>query len=399
MVKKKIKAGIWVAATASALFLVANARAHDGGGGGGPHYGIRHVLLLSIDGMHALDFKNCVTGVPGINNGNPYCPNLAALANSGVNYTDASTSKPSDSFPGLMAIVSGGSPTTVGAYYDVAYDRVLAPPTIDTGNGVTGTGPNGCIVNKNNGTRTEYEEGIDFNQAKLNGGGTSDGGADAINPLRLPRDPFNGCQPVFPQNFVRTNTIFGVIHKAHGYTAWADKHPAYVAVAGPGDGSTVDDFYGPEINSDSANFTAVPALLRSTASCGNGTAAGLPDQVAVGQDDDYTGSFENIQCYDGLKVSAILNQIDGLNHNGSLSKPVPAIFGMNFQAVSIGEKLVYTDGLLPDPTDYSATGGYADLNGTPSKSLFQEIKYVDASIGQMVSELSKKGHLDDTLIV
>ena len=38
------------------------------------------------------------------------------------------TSKPSDSFPGLMALVAGGTPGTVGAFYDVAYDRVLAPP-------------------------------------------------------------------------------------------------------------------------------------------------------------------------------------------------------------------------------------------------------------------------------
>jgi len=395
-VKKKKVAGIWVAAAAAALFPVANALAHDGGGGHDHHKAIRHVLLLSIDGMHALDFKNCATGVPGVNGGNPYCPNLAALANHGINYTDDSTSKPSDSFPGLMALVSGGSPTTVGAYYDVAYDRVLAPPTIDTGNGVT---HGNCLTNQNNGTRTEYEEGIDFDQSKLNGGGSSDGGVDAINPLRLPRDPFNNCLPVQPYNFVRTNTIFGVIHRAGGHTAWADKHPAYVAVSGPGNGTNVDDFYGPEINSNSANFVAVPALLRSPASCGGGTSSGLPDQIAVAAGDDYTGSFQNIQCYDGLKVSAILNQIDGLNHNGSLSKPVPQIFGMNFQAVSIGQKLVYSDGTLPDPTDYSQTGGYVDSIGTPSKSLYQEIKFVDASVGLMVSELSKTGHLDNTLIV
>jgi len=88
----------------------------------------RHVLLVSIDGMHALDFHNCVSANT--------CPNLAALAGTGVNYTRTSTSKPSDSFPGLLAIVTGGTPKLVGAYYDVAYDRVLAPPAADTGNGV-----------------------------------------------------------------------------------------------------------------------------------------------------------------------------------------------------------------------------------------------------------------------
>ncbi len=88
---------------------------------------IRHVLLLSIDGMHAVDYLNCSRGLSTINNGSPYCPHLAALGKTGVNYVAASTSKPSDSFPGLMAIVSGGTPRTVGAYYDVGYDRSLDP--------------------------------------------------------------------------------------------------------------------------------------------------------------------------------------------------------------------------------------------------------------------------------
>ena len=63
-------------------------------------------------------------------------PPSRRLGDTGVTYTRTSTSKPSDSFPGLMALVTGGTPKTVGAYYDVAYDRVLAPPMIDTGNGL-----------------------------------------------------------------------------------------------------------------------------------------------------------------------------------------------------------------------------------------------------------------------
>src|SRR5580704_11283427 len=82
----------------------------------GEQHGIRHVLLISIDGMHPLDYVNCTSGTPGVNGGLPYCPNLAALGQNGVNYLDANTSKPSDSFPGLMALVTGGSPRTVGAF-------------------------------------------------------------------------------------------------------------------------------------------------------------------------------------------------------------------------------------------------------------------------------------------
>jgi predicted AlkP superfamily pyrophosphatase or phosphodiesterase len=68
---------------------------------------IRHVLLLSIDGMHAVDFLNCSQGLSAVNHGAPYCPHLASLGVTGVNYVAASTSKPSDSFPGLMSIVTG----------------------------------------------------------------------------------------------------------------------------------------------------------------------------------------------------------------------------------------------------------------------------------------------------
>ena len=75
---------------------------------------IKHVLLISIDGMHAVDFLNCAKGIPGVNDGAPYCPNLADLATTGVNYVGANTSKPSDSFPGLMTIVTGATPRTHG---------------------------------------------------------------------------------------------------------------------------------------------------------------------------------------------------------------------------------------------------------------------------------------------
>src|SRR4030088_3593714 len=89
---------------------------------------IQHVLLISIDGMHAIDYLNCAQGISGINGGAPYCPNLAGLASNGVNYTAASTSKPSDSFPGILALVAGASPRSAGVYYDVSYTRELAPP-------------------------------------------------------------------------------------------------------------------------------------------------------------------------------------------------------------------------------------------------------------------------------
>ena len=333
---------------------------------------IRHVLLLSIDGMHELDFIRCASGP------NPTCPNLAELKENAVNYLDASTSKPSDSFPGLMAIVSGGSPRTVGAFYDVAYDRVLAPPTITTGNGVAG---GTCTPNTPNGTTTEYEEGISLDQSRLDGGANA--GIASIDPKKLPRDPYNNCAPVYPWNFVRTNTIFGVIHRAGGYTSWFDKHPAYSSVSGPGDGKNLDDFYAPEINS---NVVALPVKLPSGLSC-----TPLPDTSSVVS--AYVDSFVDVQCYDTLKVNAILNQIKGKTHDGSARAPVPTIFGMNFQAVSVGQKLIEKN------TSPATVGGYLDNIGTPSPALLSEIKFVDASIGEMVKTLKNTGEYGSTLIV
>ncbi len=338
----------------------------------------QHVLLLSIDGMHALDYANCAKGVSTINSGTPYCPNIAALGATSINYNQTSTSKPSDSFPGLMAIVTGGSPRTVGVYYDVAYDRELAPPAQTTGNGVAG---GTCTVGVPNGTTTEYEEGIDIDQTKLNGGAPrGDGGVNSINPKFLVRDPSNGCKPVYPWNFVRSNTIFGVIHAAGGYTAWSDKHPAYSAVSGPGDGTNLDDFYGPEINSMVVGLPGV--TLPSGTSC-----AAVLDPTQTGA---WTNSFQNIQCYDQLKVNAILHEIDGKNHEGTATTKVPRIFGMNFQCVSVGQKLIEAN--FPN-------GGYLDAFGTPGPSLLSEIQEVDANIGQMVTELKNKGLLNSTLIV
>lgn len=314
-----------------------------------PHEGIKHVLLISIDGMHAVDYLNCSIGISGVNSGEPYCPNLAALGQMGVNYLSATTSKPSDSFPGLMALVTGGSPRTVGAFYDVAYDRFLAPPAKKTGNGVAaGT----CTAGVPNGTTTEYEEGIDIDQTKLNGGapgaGLTDGGIASIDPARLIRDPANNCAPVYPWNFIRTNTIFGVIHSAGGYTAWSDKHPSYSAVAGPGNGTNVDDYYSPDINS---MVVALPGVTTPTGiSC-----ATIPDPTQTGS---WTDSFQNVQCYDTTKVNAIINEIDGKNHDGTARPKVPAIFGMNFQVVSVGQKLI--------EKSIGETGEYLDAEGTPT---------------------------------
>jgi hypothetical protein len=351
--------------------------------------GIEHVLLISIDGMHALDFLNCSQGIVGVNNGKPYCPHLAALRRTGVNYVEASTSRPSDSFPGLTAIITGGSPALTGVYYDVAYARNLQGPVTTTGNG-NAAGP--CIPGQTpTGYTTEYEEGIDIDQSKVNGGAPgaalTDGTIASIDPNKLDRDPAHGCAPVWPWQFVRANSIFSVIHQNGGVAAWSDKHPAYSSVASGIGPKALDDFYAPEINS---TVIGLPGVTTPTGkSC-----ATIRDPFSF-DNTAWTNSFENIQCYDTLKVDAVLNWIDGKTHlGGGMLKAVPNIFGMNFQAVSVGQKLIeaQSNGL-------TITGGYLDAGGTPSAALLDEFQFVDASIGAFVSELKKRGLYDSTLLV
>ncbi len=345
---------------------------------------IKRVLLISVDGMHAVDYLNCSRGMSTVDNGQPFCPALAALGKNGFNYVAASTSKPSDSFPGLTAIITGGSPAYTGVYYDVAYSRNYDAPAKTTGNGVA-AGP--CTpFGTPTGTTTEYEEGIDIDKTKLNGGAPgaslTDGGIDSIDSRKLVRDPNNGCNPVWPWNFVRANSIFSVIHQAGGFAAWSDKHPAYSSVASGLGPIALDDFYAPEINS---NVVALPRLVTPLGASCNPIRDPGSDLTA------WTNSFQNIQCYDTLKVNAILNWIDGKDHLGKKETRVPTIFGMNFQAVSVGQKLIEASN--------STTGGYLDAAGTPGAALLSEFQFVDASIAQFVSELKAQGLYDSTLIV
>jgi hypothetical protein len=340
---------------------------------------VKHVLLLSIDGMHAVDYYNCSRGVDNVNNGEPYCPNLSALGKHAVNYVATTTSRPSDSFPGLMTLMTGATPKTMGIYYDVAYDRSLAPPAQTTGNGLA-SGP--CVpYGVPAGTTTEYEEGVDLDQTKLNGGAPgaslTDGGIASIDKQRLIRNPANGCAPVYPWDFTRVNTIFGVIHAAGGYTAWADKHPAYSSVGGPG--VNLDDYYSPEINS---SVVALPGVTTSEgASC-----AAIRDSSNTSS---WTNSFKNIQCNDQLKVNAILEEIKGKTHTGNKSK-VPTLFGMDYQSVSVGQKLIEAG---------VGTGGYQNASGAPTPLLLSEIEYIDATIGDMVNALKDAGIYEETTII
>jgi Type I phosphodiesterase / nucleotide pyrophosphatase len=181
MIAKKL----WLAGVAIAIVLGSWTKGiarHAGTVGAGD---IKHVLLLSIDGMHAVDFYNCAHGVAGVNGGDPYCPNLAALSKTGINYVNTESSKPSDSFPGMAALASGGTPKSTGLYYDVAYDRSLDAPAKTTGTGL-GAGPCTPFASPT-GTTTDNDQGIDLDDTKLNGGAPGAALPRVASPRSIPK--------------------------------------------------------------------------------------------------------------------------------------------------------------------------------------------------------------------
>jgi len=365
-------------ALAAALFTPilpsATTRADDEG-----HDRIRHVLLISIDGFHAVDLQKCEAS--------HLCPNLARLAEHGTTYANASTTKPSDSFPGLLAQLTGGTSKSTGVYYDDSYDRTLFAPA--------GNPPTPCASGP--GAETNLAENLDVDQHSIDGGVNASltglNSAVAIDPNSLPGQLVHGvCSPVWPHNFVRTNTIFEVIHRHHMRTAWSDKHAAYDIINGndpdnePANapGTNVDDFFAPEINSDLsvANVNLVATLgLHSTAP----NPATDPSCPGPSCGSDFTSSIDGVEFYDGIKVQAILNEINGFDHTGTRDLGTPAIFGMNFQSVSVGQKL--------------KIGGYLDAVGTPGPNLANAIAFVDRSVGQMVDALRNHGLSEQTLII
>ena len=322
-----------------------------------PRY--QHVLLISVDGMHAIDLTNWIKNNPN--------SNFAKLAAHGIVYPNALTTAPSDSYPGMLALVTGATAKTAGLFYDDSYDRTEFPSkSFYSGQGLADPGCTG-----NPGTEITNFEALDKSLADFTGGGKLGKVYTQLDPNNMQRKLVNGeCRPVFPHQYVRTNTVFEVIKKAGMHTVWSDKHPAYEDLAGPS-GKGLDELFAPEINAQDT--------------LDKGATAG----------DDYTTSFTGVRTYDTLKVNAVLNWIDGFNGTGTMKTSVPAIFGMNFQAVSVGQKLAKAGNA---DTDKSLAGGYLDAKATPGNALTLQLQFVDAALGQFEQELVKK-HLDQSTLI
>jgi len=175
---------------------------------------IQHVLIVSADGLHAIDLARYIEAKPD--------STLARLSRHASIYTNAATPLP-NSTPGMLAFLTGGGPNTTGLIYSESYDRTLSPPDSD------------CSTR---GTKVAYNEGASIDpDAEDSGGG--------VDPKKLPRDPDHGCAPVYPHQWLRVNTIYELVKQAGGTTTWIDQFPGFCDyVKGPS-GKGLDDEFAP----------------------------------------------------------------------------------------------------------------------------------------------------------
>jgi hypothetical protein len=305
----------------------------------------KHVLLISVDGLHQTDLAWYVAKNPK--------SALGRLVSQGVSFTKAQTPFPSDSYPGMVAQVTGGNPKTTGVYYDDSYNHQLLPAGTTN---CAGVAP---------GVEVTYFEALDSNPLSIDAGQGLAGLPDSIlqmtgsprhliNPAALPVDPAT-CQPVYPDQYIKVNTIFEVARAAGLRTAWSDKHISYEILGGATQG--IQDLFAPEINSNAS--------------------------VINGQ--DWTKDNASTQYYDSFKVKAVINEINGYDHSGAHYVGTPAIFGMNFQTVSTAQKL--------------PNGGYQADGITPSGTLEGAFNYINDKLAAMESALAARGLTKSTTII
>jgi len=357
------------AAVAAVAALPAASSAHRQGhdhGGGDRHGVIRHVLLISVDGLHQSDLDWYVANHPG--------SELAKLANGGAEYSNAHTSDPSDSDPGGTALMTGGDPRTTGVYYDVEYNHNLYEAGTTACHGPTGADVIYDSPDDIDATRLDAGQGIPGLQSDPSKIMQMTGNPQTVlNPATFPVDP-KSCQPIWPHSYLKVNTMFEVAKSAGLRTAWSDKHPVYESFNGPS-GSGIDDLFTPEIDS-----TAIE-----------------PDGTPYPGDIGWTGDNAATRQYDSYKVQAILNEIDGHDHTGTGPRVgVPAIFGMNFQTVSTAEKLLSSEAVIGGPV---LPGGYLPGTTTPGPLLSSALDYISAQLLRIDQEIQAQGIAGETAII
>src|SRR6266704_2532165 len=128
-----------VAVVLSGAALASAATGQPSRAGDGPSRGIRHALLISVDGLHQQDLAWYVKAYPD--------SVLAALDHRGLEYSNADTPFPSDSFPGMVGQVTGGDPRVgVPAIFGMNFQTVSTDHKLPAADGLRGgSRPGGSV--------------------------------------------------------------------------------------------------------------------------------------------------------------------------------------------------------------------------------------------------------------
>ncbi len=152
-------------------------------------------------------------------------------------------------------------------------------------------------------------------------------------------------------------------------TAYIEKHTSYEVLNGPS-GQGLSDFYAPDCD--------------------------VKAQIVDGQLQNYSRGVKISkdpacsEAYDDLRLTALMNQIQGKDSTGTRNPGVPAIFGMNFIAVNTAQKaLGYDTGITLDGQGNEVVGGV----------IHNALQHTDASVGKVLQALHDTGLDKSTLVV
>ena len=228
----------------------------------------KHVILISFDGLHEQDVARCVASNA--------CPNIALLAKDGITYTNAHTPGLSDSFPGLAALVTGGSPKTTGS----VLRRVVRPHPVRAVRYQTCTRHARLERRLRRNHRHRCAERrrtrASRRRRRIQSAGDSARERSTASASR-----------VYPHDYVKTNTVFEVVKASVPQRAHGVGRQACVGLR----------------------------LAQRTVGHGRRRSDAHRDQLdrSRRRTPNYTDIYTHTEVFDDFHVQALINQIDGKN--------------------------------------------------------------------------------------
>ncbi|RDW68157.1 hypothetical protein BP6252_09553 [Coleophoma cylindrospora] len=286
------------------------------------HGQFKQVVYISLDGMHQTDLTTYLSLYPN--------STWAGLMKNSVVFSNNSGSTPSDSFPATTAVFTGGTPRLTGIYWDDTWAKEFYPASSNC------SGPIGA--------EADWSVASDWNSSSVTGGNAFNLSA---TPMRV--TAWGSCEPIFPHDYLRVNTIFEVARANGLNTVYMDKHPAYEYLNGPSGLGLTQGFF-PEIGAVASNLDA---------------------QIA----------------WDDLHWSALANVTAGHYVNGTGDIDF-SLIGINFQSVTWAQ---------------SNGGGYATgstlANPIWGANLTKAFEHFDAKLSIFMDQLKAAGKLESTLLI